>query len=121
VLVTHLDYGVLSALQEVMEGEYPTLLETFLNDSEQRLTHLRSALAEQAAGLQDLGMAAHSLKGSSSNMGANRLAELCQQLEELTQRNELKGADELVKTIELEFSTVRDLFNTELQRFIGQS
>ncbi|RMO36508.1 hypothetical protein ALQ43_04477 [Pseudomonas savastanoi pv. glycinea] len=30
----HLDYSVLNALQEVMEDEYPTLLDVFLKDSE---------------------------------------------------------------------------------------
>ena len=37
----HLDYSVLNALQEVMEDEYPTLLDVFLKDSEQRVEQLR--------------------------------------------------------------------------------
>ena len=40
---THLDRDVLSALQAVMEEEYPTLLDTFLADSEDRLSLLRKA------------------------------------------------------------------------------
>lgn len=40
----HLDYSVLNALQEVMEDEYPTLLDVFLKDSEQRIAQLRLAV-----------------------------------------------------------------------------
>ena len=39
----HLDHAVLSALQEVMEDEYPLLLDTFLTDSEERLRQLHRA------------------------------------------------------------------------------
>ena len=40
---THLDRDVLSALQEVMEDGYPELLDTFLADSEERLSLLRKS------------------------------------------------------------------------------
>lgn len=116
--VTHLDYHVLTDLQEVMEAEYPVLLDTFLRDSEQRLAHMHRALSAQPIGLQELGMAAHSFRGSSGNMGATRLAELCWQLEELARRNELAGMDELLRKIDVEFITVRRLFGVERQRFI---
>ena len=39
----HLDPQVLSGLQEVMEGEYPKLLDTFLDDSQKRVEALRKA------------------------------------------------------------------------------
>ncbi|MGV8919923.1 MAG: Hpt domain-containing protein [Pseudomonas sp.] len=115
----HVDYEVLSALQEVMEGEYPVLIDTFISDSEQRVLQLHHALAEQAAGLSALGLAAHSFKGSSGNLGAVYLAELCRQLEELAQRQQLKGAAELVRNIDVEFVAVRRLFSAERQRFGG--
>jgi histidine phosphotransfer protein HptB len=116
VSVIHVDYNVLSALQEVMEGEYPVLLETFLNDSEQRLTQLHHALANQATGLPELGMAAHSFKGSSGNLGAVRLAELCSLLEVRAQDNQWAGVAELVKKIDAEFLMVHRLFSAERQR-----
>lgn len=60
----NIDHKVLSDLREVMEDGYPQLLETFLEDSERRLSQLHEA--KDAA---ELGLAAHSFKGSSSNMG----------------------------------------------------
>ncbi|MEB0041434.1 MULTISPECIES: Hpt domain-containing protein [unclassified Pseudomonas] len=113
----HVDYGVLSNLQDVMESEYPILIDTFLDDSEQRLLQLHHALLTQVSCLEGLGMAAHSFKGSSGNMGATRLAELCGQLEERTQRGEMEDAPEWVHKIEREFATVRRLFCAERQRF----
>ena len=115
--VTHVDYDVLSALQDVMEGEYPVLLDTFISDSELRVQQLHHALAGQAAGLPELGLAAHSFKGSSGNLGAVHLAELCRQLEERALQKQLSGVAELVQKIESEFLTVRRLFNVERQRF----
>lgn len=108
----HLDYDVLSALQEVMEEEYPLLLDTFLTDSEVRLSELH-----KAADPAQLGQAAHSFKGSSSNMGATALADLCRQLEERVKHPPLNGIEDLVNRIDHEFATVRRLYSDERQRF----
>lgn len=118
----HLDYSVLNTLQEVMEGEYPTLLEIFLKDSEQRVSQLRQALNSasvdlQAPDLQELSLMAHSFKGSSGNMGALRLAELCEQLEERSRREERLGLDELISKIDTEYGTVRSLFDAERELY----
>ena len=39
----HVDREVLSGLQEVMEDEYPELLDTFLDDSESACSELQGA------------------------------------------------------------------------------
>ena len=52
----HLDSAVLATLQDVMESEYPALLDTFLADSEERVRLLRQACqADQAEALRRLG------------------------------------------------------------------
>ncbi|WP_298190685.1 Hpt domain-containing protein [uncultured Pseudomonas sp.] len=111
----HLDSTVLLALQDVMEDEYPVLLDTFLIDSEERLLVLRQA--EQVADAQGLRLAAHSFKGSCSNMGALMLVGLCKQLEEAGRREQLEPAAELVEQIEREFAIVRILLKSERQRY----
>jgi len=111
---THLDRDILNALQEVMEDEYPTLLDTFLSDSEERLRILRKA--EDAAQLMN---AAHSFKGSSSNMGAIRLAELCHELEQRAKQKSLAGIEKLVDEIDDEFTFVRPLYEAERQRSLS--
>ncbi|MBC3304451.1 HPt (histidine-containing phosphotransfer) domain-containing protein [Pseudomonas cedrina] len=108
----HLDPDVLSSLQEVMESEYPKLLETFLDDSQKRVEALRKARDDAKA----LGLIAHSFKGSSGNLGAVRLTQLCQQLEEESAGPAAElGA--LVDQIDQEFALVRPLYESERQRF----
>ncbi|MFP5428778.1 MAG: Hpt domain-containing protein [Gammaproteobacteria bacterium] len=107
----HIDHQVLSDLQDVMEGGYQQLLETFLEDSERRLSQLHGA--KSAA---ELGMAAHSFKGSSSNMGAVGLAALCQQLEERVRQSPLYGIEDLINRIDQEYREVQCFYRGECTR-----
>ncbi|MHA6576945.1 Hpt domain-containing protein [Pseudomonas yamanorum] len=109
----HLDPDVLTGLQEVMEGEYPKLLETFLDDSQKRVEALRRARDDAKA----LGRIAHSFKGSSGNLGAVRLAELCQLLEDTSAKPVHADLGGLVDEIDQEFSLVRPLYEHERGRF----
>jgi len=112
---THLDSAVLATLQDVMEGEYPALLDTFLADSEERVRLLRQALHSDQS--ESLRRAAHSFKGSCSNMGATLLAELCQQLESAARNERLEDAPALLASIEREFAIIGILFRAERQRY----
>nr|WP_277931639.1 MULTISPECIES: Hpt domain-containing protein [unclassified Pseudomonas] len=95
-----------------MEGEYPKLLDTFLEDSKKRIDALRGARNDAKA----LGRIAHSFKGSSGNLGAVQLAQLCQRLEvESVKSTADLGA--LVDQIDREFALVRPLYESERQRF----
>lgn len=110
----HVDNGVLETLRDVMEDEYSLLLETFLLDSEERLRILIDAT--QCSDAQAMRLAAHSFKGSCSNMGALLLAGLCKDLEELARRETLDDAACILEQIQREFAIVRILFKAELQR-----
>lgn len=111
----HLDDAVLAALQDVMEDEYPVLLDTFVADSEERLRLLRQA--QSLADAQALRLAAHSFKGSCSNMGAPLLAGLCKQLEEFGRLGRLEPVAPLLEQIEREFAIVRILLKSARQRY----
>lgn len=120
----HVDVSVLGTLRDVMGGEYPALLDVFIKDSEKRVGELNQLIsapgfsAESAAHLKPLGMMAHSFKGSSGNMGATRLTELCRLLEEHARSQASASStviNQLVQAITDEFSVVRDLFDVELQ------
>ncbi|KIP96735.1 MULTISPECIES: Hpt domain-containing protein [Pseudomonas] len=111
----HLDRAVLVALQDIMEDEYPVLLDTFVADSDERLRLLQEA--ERLQDAQAMRHAAHSFKGSCSNMGAKVLAESCRELEELARRGDLTDSAELIGRVEREFAIVRILLKSERQRF----
>lgn len=108
----HMDHDVLTALREVMEDEYPLLLDTFLCDSQERLQ-----LLHKSADAGQIVATAHSFKGSSSNMGATRLAGLCHQLEQRAKELSQGGIEQLVGEIDGEFAIVRRLYEQERQRF----
>ena len=107
----HMDPAVVSALRDVMEGGFADLLDTFIADSDERLQQLHLA-----RGPTELMAVAHSFKGSSSNMGAIRLAHLCGLLEERAQKRQLAGIQELVIKIDDEYQMVRRLYRAERHR-----
>ncbi|MDH0300299.1 MULTISPECIES: Hpt domain-containing protein [unclassified Pseudomonas] len=107
----HIDHKVLSDLREVMEGGYQQLLETFLEDSERRLHQLH-----EAKNASELGLVAHSFKGSSSNMGAVGLAGLCQQLEDRVRQQPLYGIEDLINRIDQEYQEVQRFYRGERER-----
>jgi histidine phosphotransfer protein HptB len=76
-----LDQELLRELQLLMEEDFGSLLEAYLKDSEQRFYEATEAW--EAGDFDRLSRSAHSLKGSSSNIGAVALATLCGDLESL--------------------------------------
>ncbi len=102
---------VLEALRGdlVMPGpgnEFQEIVDLFLGNAQRNCNAVRDALAR--GDRQALELAAHSLKGSSSTMGAARMAAVCASLEELGHNGVLDGAEPLVDRLESEFILVRD-------------
>jgi HPt (histidine-containing phosphotransfer) domain-containing protein len=110
----HLDPNVLSALREVMEDEFSTLIDTFLADSEERLRQL--TMVVDAAQIIE---AAHSFKGSSSNMGATRLAGLCHDLEQRAKAQNPSDLEAQIAEVAREFALVRPLYEEARQHSLS--
>lgn len=106
----HVDYDTLNMLREVMEDDFALLLDTFIQDSEDRILMLREMVVGVDADL--IRRAAHSFKGSSSNIGALHLMALCANLEKKAMTNNLLQLDQDVQEIEVEFSQVRALLHS---------
>lgn len=114
----HLDGEMLLNLQDIMQDEYPLLLDTFLLDSAERMRLLEAAFAQDDA--HALRLAAHSFKGSCSSMGASSLALFCQQLEDAGRDEQLGQAGALLERVGRELAIVRILLRAERQRHAGQ-
>lgn len=110
-MTEHLDGAVLAVLQDVMEDEYPLLLQTFLSDSQARLSDLERAL--EARDGEAVRQAAHTFKGSCSNMGAQLMADLCKQLEVQGKAGNLEVVPGLIEQLRREFGIVRFLIESE--------
>lgn len=104
-LTEHLNPEMLQELRSVMGSDFATLLQSFLTDSRQRIDAIAAAIA--AADAEALRRAAHSFKGSTSNMGAQRLAELCRQLEDIGRNGSIDGAAVLLAPLRVEFDSVQ--------------
>ncbi len=66
------------------------LMAIFLEDTEGSLNQLEQAIASQS--IQAIADLAHTLRGSSANVGARTLSETARQLEHLAQSNPLPGS-----------------------------
>jgi two-component system, sensor histidine kinase and response regulator len=86
----------------------PQLISVFLESAPRDIERMRIALA--AKDPDRLAGAAHSLKGSCSNLGASRLRDLCQQIENHGRSGYLDEVFKLLKSVDQEFGRV----NSEL-------
>jgi HPt (histidine-containing phosphotransfer) domain-containing protein len=89
------------------------LIGDYLAESAKCMTALRDAVVQSDA--TAVRIAAHSLKGSSSTMGAKRMAALCDELETLARTTILGGAPALVVALDDEFVRVEAALQIERQ------
>ena len=104
----HLDEEALAELRDVMEDEFDVLIETYLSDSADRINTLHRALVTEDNEMFTKSI--HSFKGSSINIGAPLLGELCLRAECAGRNGRLDEAGQGLDRIESEFQTVSDLF-----------
>jgi len=121
----HLDYDTLNTLKQVMEDDFALLIDTFVQDSTSRISTLREIIQREAmqnAIMQGTAIqspeadlirrAAHSLKGSSSNIGALQLSALCSAVERKALANVIEGLTNDLDGIEQEFAKVQSLLRS---------
>lgn len=104
----HLDEEALAELRDVMEREFAVLIETYLNDSRERITMLGTAL--EARDAEEFRKTAHSFKGSCINIGAPKLGDLCFQAEQAARESRMEDCARCLELIETEFQAVKALF-----------
>lgn len=101
----HLDYETLKTLKDVMEDDFALLIDTFIQDSSERIRTLHDVIQGTDADL--IRRAAHSFKGSSSNIGAPQLSALCSALEKKALASNFDGLANDLSGIEQEFAQVQ--------------
>lgn len=103
--IKHLDQAALKELKDIMEDDFALLVKTFIDDSIQRVDVIAKALDDCDA--EALRQSAHSFKGSSSNICAPILADLCKELESLGNEKQLDDAPAYFAKVKLEFDCVK--------------
>ena len=100
-----------SAFKHARPGLHERLVRVYLDHAPITVANLPRALRLNDA--LELKMAAHSLKSSSANVGANDLAELCRQLELAANENNLETCKPLVNAIQVSFLRVASKLSLE--------
>ena len=92
-----MDVKVLADNLGLEEDEYLELLELFLETTESNLEKLRAGI--DTGNTQEVVASSHSIKGSSANLGLEKISEVAKGVEEKARQNGLEGAAEAVKFI----------------------
>ena len=109
-----LDPEVLANLRNLGDAELlAELAGMFFDDVTSRLGELREAVeAGDAAGVERV---AHTLKGSSGNMGAVRMSGICAELQDVGASGDLTRAPDLLAGLEEQYGRVRPALETEME------
>jgi len=113
-----LDQAVIAGLRDLREANQPDplkeLIDLFLRDARARLQKMERAIAEKDS--PTLAAAAHTLKGSASNLGARHLASLCVTLEKEGKNGGFEEAANILREVETEFQEVEKTLLVEMEK-----
>jgi HPt (histidine-containing phosphotransfer) domain-containing protein len=113
-----LDESVIETLRQLTPPGEPDVLtevlQMFLQEVPPRIERLRNAWT--TGDIQEVHRAAHSLKGSAGNIGAQRLLAVCRQLDDRAKPAEPATTAELVAALDVEYARVE----TEIRRLLKQ-
>lgn len=99
---------MIDELKELMEDDFSVLLETYITDSDERIDALQSAIIDNES--EQVRELAHAFKGSSANLGASQLSELCYSLENMGRDAKLDEAPAAMDEVKAEYQHVREYF-----------
>jgi HPt (histidine-containing phosphotransfer) domain-containing protein len=114
-----LDHAVMETLRQLTPPGEPDVLtevlQMFLQEFPPRMERLRNAWA--AGNIEEMYRAAHSLKGSAGNIGAQRLLGVCTRLDEIGRAGHLEHSAPLVDALAIEYGKVAG----EIRLIIGNT
>ena len=118
VALAILDHSIIDGLRELREPGQPDplaeLIELFFKDARPRLETMGQAVT--AGDWAKLSAAAHTLKGSASNLGAHQLAAGCAALEKQAKAGQGDDATKTLLEVKSAFETVEQVLKTELSQ-----
>ena len=103
-----LDPKAIASLRDLNPGDdsfLRDLIQIYLADSPQRIAEMEEGLSRKDS--RKLTIAAHSLKGSSANFGANTLRALSEKIEHLGKQDALADAQVHLPALREEFARVK--------------
>ena len=102
-----LDESILAELRDISPADggdiVRELVDLFLESAPQRLGQISNSMSDAA----QLGFHAHALKSMGLNLGARRIVDLCQKLEELARSGTLEAAPDVLRELQLAFAQTK--------------
>jgi diguanylate cyclase (GGDEF)-like protein len=108
-----LDQGILGELRDSLGDTVGQVIEFYLEDTPGLLDELEKALQQEDG--ETLAQRAHNIKGSSRNVGAHRLANLCKAMEDCGRSGITEGTEQLLRRLSAEFERVRAALQHEIK------
>ena len=112
-----LDPVVLDRLRQLTAPGEPDVmsevLQIFLDETPKRIARLHEAWHQNA--VEGVQRSAHSLKGSSGNIGADALFDVCRQIDERARTGALAEGNQLLAALDREYAAVRRAITELLQ------
>ena len=110
-----IDQRVLAGIRALQQPGKPDLLGKaigiYLDTTPKTMNSIRTAVAQED--LERLHKAAHSLKSSSANLGAQILAGLCKELETMGRTRALENVQDVLAKTDAEYAAVREALSAE--------
>jgi HPt (histidine-containing phosphotransfer) domain-containing protein len=101
-----IDHAVIALFRRRRPGFLERIVTAYLEEAPKYLQNMKTAsLAED---YQSMKMAAHTLKSSSANVGAGRLSEFCQQIENTISRQDAETLTDLLSSVGGEYFAVEE-------------
>ena len=101
-----LDPAIFNEMRELMDDALPEFIDTYLDNSPKLIVQMEQGLANGNS--EAVVQGAHQLKGGSGSIGASRLFELAQQIEQLARDNDIAGVEPVLAMLKTEFGRVEE-------------
>ncbi len=112
----HINQEIIDELKKLLDNEQlQEVIKLFVEHVEQRLKQLHKAVKE--LNMDEIESISHSMKGSSANMGATLMSEICNEVMESTQTGNLsESINETLLRLEEEYDIVKHYLQAHLKR-----
>lgn len=103
------EWTALQQFWDLMEDDgeaVEDLIQTFLDDAPGNVQKIQEAFAAEQ--MDELGVLAHTMKGSSATLGVMRFSEYCRQIEAACKSNESIDFAGVIQELTAEFSTAQE-------------
>ncbi|MFT7561681.1 MAG: HPt (histidine-containing phosphotransfer) domain-containing protein [Flavobacteriales bacterium] len=107
--MAHVDSDMLMGLKDLLGGKFSQLVESYITDCSARFERMK--VAASGNDLAEVRQEAHGIKGSSRNVGANGLGDLCGVIEDQSHKNDDTDLDQKIAAAEQLFAAIRDELN----------